>query len=72
MIKIYNKKLEYLVLHDPLTKLPNRRSFNTSFQNALLLYNRNKNSKALLFFDVDIEVNVCTSMILTSVLITLN
>jgi len=53
MIKIYNKKLEYLVLHDPLTKLPNRRSFNNSFENALLLYSRNKNSKALLFFDVD-------------------
>ncbi|NQY94714.1 MAG: GGDEF domain-containing protein, partial [Campylobacteraceae bacterium] len=53
MIKIYNKKLEYLVLHDPLTKLPNRRSFNNSFERSLLLFNRNKNSKALLFFDVD-------------------
>ena len=53
MIKIYNKKLEYLVLHDPLTKLPNRRSFNNSFESSLLLFNRNKNSKALLFFDVD-------------------
>jgi len=53
MIKIYNNKLEYLVLQDPLTKLPNRRSFNNSFQNALLLYKRNKTSKALLFFDVD-------------------
>jgi len=52
-IKRYNKQLEFLAHHDPLTALPNRRHFNDNVENALSLFKRNKNDKSLLFFDID-------------------
>lgn len=52
-IKKYHKKLEYLASYDPLTDLPNRRSFDKKFQQFFLLQKRNFSPIALLFFDLD-------------------
>lgn len=52
-IKGYNKKLEELAAYDNLTKLPNRRTFNQSFEKALRLFKRDKISRSVIFLDID-------------------
>lgn len=52
-MKIYNKKLEYMAMHDALTSLPNRRSFNKAFKKIFNIHNRQKNNISLIFFDID-------------------
>ena len=54
----YNHKLEFMANNDSLTALPNRRSFNENFKNALLLFNRNKYDKSIIFFDIDDFKNI--------------
>lgn len=57
-MKHYNKKLEYIAMHDTLTDLPNRRSFNEAFGNVIKSYNKQNNNISLLFFDIDDFKNV--------------
>ncbi|WP_419765366.1 MAG: diguanylate cyclase [Arcobacter sp.] len=52
-IKSYNKKLENLASFDSLTQLANRRSFNGYFEKSLKLFNRDKNPRSIIFFDLD-------------------
>ena len=52
-IKSYNKKLENLASFDSLTQLPNRRNFNEYFTKSLKLFNRDKISRSIIFFDID-------------------
>lgn len=46
-------KLEFLAHHDPLTKLPNRTSFEMTLENAIKRANRDKFKVGILFFDLD-------------------
>ena len=48
-----NKELEYLALHDALTKLPNRTLFHDRVEQAILLAEREMKSFALLSLDLD-------------------
>ncbi len=47
------KKFQYLALHDPLTKLANRKLFDETFDSALDRAQREKYSSALLVIDLD-------------------
>ena len=49
------EKLKFLAYHDPLTSLPNRKSFFEHIEEVLILANRSKEEKlrALLFIDID-------------------
>ena len=47
------QRLEYLALYDPLTDLPNRRSFFDRFNHSLAQAERYKHLVALLFIDLD-------------------
>ena len=57
-MKHYNKRLEHMAMHDALTELPNRRSFNKAFNNIVELHDRQNNNISLLFFDIDDFKNV--------------
>src|SRR5690606_32505849 len=46
-------RLRYLAYYDPLTSLPNRRSFNEQLNRLLKRSQRHKTSAALLFIDLD-------------------
>lgn len=50
----YKSELQFLALHDPLTKLPNRLLFTDRVEQAIVKTKRNKNfSIAVLFLDLD-------------------
>ena len=52
-LKRQEDRLRYLAYYDPLTSLPNRRSFNEQLSRILRRSQRNKTSAALLFIDLD-------------------
>lgn len=45
--------LEFMALHDPMTQLPNRESFNGQLKNALFRVRREGTDLAVLFIDLD-------------------
>ncbi|MBW2644865.1 MAG: diguanylate cyclase [Deltaproteobacteria bacterium] len=51
--KMAEQRLEYLALYDPLTDLPNRRSFFDRFSHCLAQAERYKRLVALLYIDLD-------------------
>lgn len=53
MNKNYRKELEFLASNDPLTKLPNRRSFTQSFEKIFSQFQRDKRDYSLIYFDID-------------------
>ncbi|MCR9106035.1 MAG: EAL domain-containing protein [Gammaproteobacteria bacterium] len=52
-LKRQEDRLRYLAYYDPLTSLPNRRSFNEHLNRILKRAQRHKRSAALLFIDLD-------------------
>ncbi|MFT4520504.1 MAG: putative signal transduction protein with EAL and GGDEF domain [Halioglobus sp.] len=52
-LKRQEDRLRYLAYYDPLTSLPNRRSFNEQLNRILKRSQRHKTSAALLFIDLD-------------------
>lgn len=52
-LKRQEDRLRYLAYYDPLTSLPNRRSFNEQLNRILKRCRRHKTSAALLFIDLD-------------------
>ncbi|VVC75616.1 Cyclic di-GMP phosphodiesterase Gmr [Aquicella siphonis] len=52
-LEISNKKLAQAATHDPLTKIPNRRLFQTNLANALARARKNSRILALLYIDLD-------------------
>jgi len=52
-LKRQEDRLRYLAYYDPLTSLPNRRSFNEQLSRLLKRSQRHKASAALLFIDLD-------------------
>lgn len=52
-LKRQEDRLRYLAYYDPLTSLPNRRSFNEQLNRILKRSQRNKSYAALLFIDLD-------------------
>jgi predicted signal transduction protein with EAL and GGDEF domain len=52
-LKRQEDRLRYLAYYDPLTSLPNRRSFNEQLNRLLKRSQRHKTSAALLFIDLD-------------------
>ena len=52
-LKRQEDRLRYLAYYDPLTSLPNRRSFNEHLSRILKRSQRHKTSAALLFIDLD-------------------
>jgi len=52
-LKRQEDRLRYLAYYDPLTSLPNRRSFNEQLSRLLKRSQRHKTSAALLFIDLD-------------------
>ncbi len=52
-LKRQEDRLRYLAYYDPLTSLPNRRSFNEQLTRILKRAQRHKESAALLFIDLD-------------------
>jgi predicted signal transduction protein with EAL and GGDEF domain len=52
-LKRQEDRLRYLAYYDPLTSLPNRRSFNEQLNRLLRRSQRHKTSAALLFIDLD-------------------
>ena len=52
-LKRQEDRLRYLAYYDPLTSLPNRRSFNEQLNRILKRAQRHKKSAALLFIDLD-------------------
>ncbi len=52
-LKRQEDRLRYLAYYDPLTSLPNRRSFNEQLNRILKRAQRHKTSAALLFIDLD-------------------
>ncbi len=52
-LKRQEDRLRYLAYYDPLTNLPNRRSFNEQLNRILKRAQRHKESAALLFIDLD-------------------
>jgi predicted signal transduction protein with EAL and GGDEF domain len=53
VLKRQEDRLRYLAYYDPLTSLPNRRSFNEQLNRILKRAKRHKTSAALLFIDLD-------------------
>jgi len=53
MIRGYNEKLEFMARNDALTGLMNRHAFDDSFNDFLLLSQRNDDPLSLIFFDID-------------------
>jgi len=53
MIRGYNEKLEFMARNDALTGLMNRNAFDDSFNDFLLLSQRNNDPLSLIFFDID-------------------
>ncbi|RBQ30905.1 diguanylate cyclase [Aliarcobacter vitoriensis] len=53
IIKNYSKKLEYLLVFDALTDIPNRRDFEEKLKNHILLKRRKDIQLSLIFLDVD-------------------
>lgn len=53
MIRGYNEKLEFMARNDALTGLMNRNAFDDSFNDFLLLSQRNGDPLSLIFFDID-------------------
>jgi len=51
--KTHTAQLEYRAMHDPLTRLPNRRLFYDRFRQALLIGEREAKPAALLMVDLD-------------------
>ncbi|WP_206922834.1 PAS domain S-box protein [Alicyclobacillus suci] len=51
--KVYEKKLEHLAFHDPLTGLPNRRMFRDKFRQALEEAERHERKMAVMYMDID-------------------
>ncbi|HFD87840.1 MAG TPA: EAL domain-containing protein, partial [Gammaproteobacteria bacterium] len=51
--KVAENRLAWLANHDPLTHLCNRRSFQDQFSNLIDIAHRQKQSVALLYFDLD-------------------
>ncbi|MBA6414234.1 EAL domain-containing protein [Parahaliea sp. F7430] len=52
-LKRQEDRLRYLAYYDPLTNLPNRRSFNEQLTRTLRQSHRNNSQAALLFIDLD-------------------
>lgn len=52
-LKRQEDRLRYLAYYDPLTSLPNRRSFNEQLNRILKRSQRHKTSAALMFIDLD-------------------
>ena len=52
-LKRQEDRLRYLAYYDPLTSLPNRRSFNEQLSRLLKRSQRHKTSAAILFIDLD-------------------
>ena len=52
-IEAERKMLEYLSIHDPLTRLENRRAFDDIFNNYLVSKMESGLAGALIFFDID-------------------
>ena len=52
-LKRQEDRLRYLAYYDPLTSLPNRRSFNEQLNRILKRCRRHKTSAALMFIDLD-------------------
>jgi predicted signal transduction protein with EAL and GGDEF domain len=52
-LKRQEDRLRYLAYYDPLTSLPNRRSFNEQLSRILKRCQRHKSSAALMFIDLD-------------------
>ena len=52
-LKRQEDRLRYLAYYDPLTSLPNRRSFNEQLNRIIKRSQRHKTSAALLFIDLD-------------------
>src|SRR5210317_615293 len=52
-LKRQEDRLRYLAYYDPLTSLPNRRSFNEQLNRILKRSQRHKTNAALLFIDLD-------------------
>ncbi|KIM11980.1 MAG: hypothetical protein KU37_03810 [Sulfuricurvum sp. PC08-66] len=52
-VNIYQRQLEYLVHHDTLTGLDNRRTFNEGFVNALQLFEKQSKPFGMIFIDID-------------------
>lgn len=52
-LKRQEDRLRYLAYYDPLTSLPNRRSFNEQLNRILKRSQRHKSSAALMFIDLD-------------------
>ena len=52
-IEAERRMLEYLSIHDPLTRLENRRAFDDIFNNYLVSKKESGLSGALIFFDID-------------------
>lgn len=57
-IKEAKSKLEYMVLHDPLTGIPNRSLFNDRLDHAIKTHKRGKNKFAIMFLDLDNFKNI--------------
>lgn len=53
IIKNYSKKLEYLLIYDSLTAIPNRRIFEERLKTQILLKRRKDIQISLIFLDVD-------------------
>jgi diguanylate cyclase (GGDEF)-like protein/PAS domain S-box-containing protein len=51
--KAYERELEHLATHDPLTGLPNRALFTAQLESALLRADRLRTAVAVLFVDID-------------------
>jgi diguanylate cyclase (GGDEF)-like protein/PAS domain S-box-containing protein len=51
--KAFERELEHLATHDPLTGLPNRALFAAQLESALLRADRRRSSIAVLFIDID-------------------
>lgn len=53
IIRSYSKKLEFLSHHDTLTKISNRRDFESKLRLQFSLMKRKKNNISLIFIDID-------------------
>ncbi|EDZ63849.1 diguanylate cyclase (GGDEF domain) [Sulfurimonas gotlandica GD1] len=53
VLRNYHRKLEILADFDSLTEIPNRRNFNTKFEQFLSLHKRDERPICLVFMDID-------------------